>query len=112
MKKKSRAVVSVPEPTTWQLRVPLEGQDGRRPGRWAFALDLNGTGFTRVSCSTVHWLCSVFIKFSAWKCDVVYFSVWFWFGFFLFFTCKVHLCFPWFLPFSLLYCNFLSFVLL
>lgn len=25
---------------------------------------------------------------------------------FFFFNCKAHLCFPWFLPFSFLYCNF------
>lgn len=86
----------------WKGRMDL------RPGCWAFALDPDGTGFhpqfpitQRISSAQplLNFLCGnvvVFILF--WFCSV--------------FNCKAHLCFPWFLPFSFLYCNFLSFVLL
>lgn len=48
-----------------------------RAGWWGFAFDLDGTRFQPKFPVTAHWLCSIFIQFSVWKC--VWFSLFFFF---------------------------------
>lgn len=71
----------MPEPPTWQLRVPLEEEDGLRQGPWAFALDLKGTRFHPEFSITQH-ISSAQSLFSLLRGNV------FWFFFPLFLTAR------------------------
>lgn len=65
-------------PAAWW---PGKGRMDLRPGCWAFAFDPNGIGFHPQFPITAHQLCSVFIKFSVWKCGGCFYFVLVLFGF-------------------------------